>query len=280
MWRWRALGSAAVLAVAATAAAQLNRGEPKEFEGVRVEQKLNAPLPLDCQFVDDRGAVVRLGDYFGKGKPVVLTLNYYGCPMLCGLQLNGLVEALKKMELIPGRDFELLTISFDPLEQPRLAAAKKANYIRALGKPAAARGWHFLTGRKDQIRKLTEAVGFYYRWDEASQEWKHRATTIICTPEGRISRYLGGVAFEPKTLRLSLVEASDGKVGSLWDQVFLTCFHFSIQDGKYTANVLAIMRLGGTLTLLMLGTTILVLWRRELRRRRRLTSAGQAPATG
>ncbi len=279
MWPVRSLWCVAALAAVSTAAAQLNRGEPKEFQGVRVVQKLQAQVPLDCQFVDDRGAVVRLGDYFHKGKPVVLTLNYYGCPMLCGLQLNGLVDALKKMELTPGKDFELVTISFDPLEQPRLAKAKKANYIRALGKPAAANGWHFLTGQKDQIHRLTEAVGFYYRWDEKLQQWKHKATTIICTPEGRISRYLGGVAFDPKTLRLSLVEASNGKIGSLWDQVFLTCCQFSVQDGKYTANVMAIMRLGGTLTLLILGTTILVLWRREVRRRRR-EAARQAPVAG
>ncbi len=278
MWCVRGLSAVAALAVVAGAAAQLNRGEPEEFKGVRVEQKLQTRLPLDCRFVDDRGVPVKLSDYFGKGKPVVLTLNYYGCPMLCGLQLNGLVDVLKKMRLTPGKDFELVTLSFDPLEKPRLARAKKANYIRALGKPGAASGWHFLTGSKDQIRRLTEAVGFYYRWDEKLGEWKHKATTIICTPDGRISRYLGGVAFHPKTLRLSLVEASDGKIGSLWDQAFLTCFHFSVQDGKYTANVMAIMRLGGTLTLLMLGVTILVLWRREVRRRRRLAAAGQAPA--
>lgn len=268
MLRTMACWLAALPLLAGDALAQVNLGTPPELEGIDIVQKLDAHLPLDAEFQDDQGRLVQLGSYFDGKKPVILTLNYYKCPMLCGLLLNGLLDALKGLSWTPGQEFTVVTLSFDPLENNTgLAKAKKQTYLLDYGRPEAARGWHFLTGRKEQIQRLTQAVGFPYRWNEQRGEWAHPSALIICTPDGRVARYLGGISFEPKTLRLSLVEAADGKVGSLWDQVFLTCFHYVSDVGKYTADVIAIMRLGGLVTMVALGLMVTVLWRRESRRR-------------
>ncbi len=243
------------------------------MEGVGVTQKLNATLPQDLRFVDDTGVGVTLRHYFQNGRrPVILTLNYYKCPLLCGLMLNGLLDALKQINLEPGRDFEVVTISFDPLEDWDLARAKKASYVREYGRSSAAAGWHFLVGERDAIRALTDAVGFSYKWNAETEQWMHPATLILCMPDGRVSRYLGGVMFDPRTLRLSLVEASQGHVGTLFDQVFLTCFHYVDDHGKYSANVRNLMRIGGLLTVLILAATI-VSMRSSERRRRSLAAA-------
>ncbi len=264
-----AAGAALVIALGwSIAAAQLNRGTPEVLEDVRIDEQLGAALPLDAEFVDDEGKVVRLGDYFDGTHPVVLTLNYYRCPMLCGLLLNGMLEALKPISLEPGEDYQIVTISFDPLEGPELAKAKKRNYVNAYGRSAARRGWHFLTGQRDAIKAVTQATGFHYKWNEENQQWAHAAALIICTPEGKISRYLPGVVFEPQTVRLSLIEASDGRIGTLVDQVFLTCFQYHSIDGAYSASAIGLMRLGGAATLLVLVVVLLLLWRREAVRRR------------
>ncbi|MFQ5807771.1 MAG: SCO family protein [Phycisphaerae bacterium] len=275
--RFRALVSLLLLTVGAAtvpARAQINRGTPEQLQDVSITEQLDAQIPLDLQFADEDGRAVRLRDYFTGERPVILTLNYYRCPMLCGLILNGMVAGLKPISLDPGEDFEIVTVSFDPLEGSPLAQAKKRNYVNEYGRSSAAQGWHFLTGQRDEIKALTGAVGFHYRWVEERQQWAHPAALIICTPDGRVSRYLGGVLFEPQTMRLSLVEASEGKIGSLFDQVFLGCFHYVSDDGKYTASALGIMRLGGGLTLVILATTILVLWRRDANRRRQRTTSG------
>ncbi len=247
---------------------------PPELEGITVVQKLDAQLPLETVFTDSTGRQVRLGDLFEEGRPVILTMNYYRCPMLCGLLLNGMVDALKEIDLDPGRDFTLVTVSFDPLEKPSIAKPKKKNYVTEYGHPNAAAGWHFLTGSPESIRALASATGFRFRWNEARQEWAHPSTLILCTPEGRISRYLGGVFFEPKVLRLSLIEASDGKIGTLFDQVFLSCFQWHPEKG-YTAQMMTIMRLGGGLTVAGLAITILILRQFESWRRRQ--SHGDTP---
>lgn len=261
-----ALGFALVMAPAALS--QINR-EAEELKGIDVDQKLDAHLPLDAEFLDDHGRLVKLGDYFDGKKPVILTLVYYKCPMLCGLLLNGLVDSLKEVAWTPGDEFRVVTLSFDPLEHNTdLARLKKQNLLLEYGRPQAEKGWSFLTGRKEQITSVAEAVGFHYRWNRDREEWAHPSTLILCTPDGRVARYLGGVMYEPDVLRLSLVEASRGKIGSLWDKVFLTCFHYESGEGKYTPDVLAIMKVGGAATVLALGTLVFGLMRWESRRRR------------
>lgn len=276
----------ALLAPALPAAGQVGRaapGElpqaalpetPPELEGITVQQKLGATLPLDAVFTDSTGKQVKLGDLFEKGKPVILTMNYYRCPMLCGLLLNGMVDALKEIDLDPGKDFTLITVSFDPLEKPSIAKPKKKNYVTAYGHPNAAAGWHFLTGSPESIKALAGATGFRFRWNEDRQEWAHPSTLILCTPEGRISRYLGGVMFDATVLRLSLVETSEGQIGTLFDQVFLSCFQWHPEKG-YTAQMMTIMRLGGGLTVAGLAITVLILRQFESWRRRQ--SHGNTP---
>lgn len=255
------------------APAQINRGLPEELQGVGVDEKLDELLPLELWFQDSDGKSVQLQQLFGGRRPVILTFNYFRCPMLCTLQLNGLVDALREIDLDPGEDFEILSISFDPLESPPLAASKKKTYMEQYARPGAARGWRFMTGKSDAIRTLTAATGFHYKWNEQAGEWAHKATLIVCTPDGRISRYMGGVMFDPPTLRMSLVEASQGKIGTIFDAVFLSCFHYISKDGRYTASVMGIMRLGGVLTMVALGGVLLFFWRFDARRRRQAAAA-------
>jgi len=264
-----------LIALAAVANAQLNRGMPKEIEGIdQVVQNLGAKLPLEARFTDDQGREVTLGSYFTGEKPVLITLNYFACASLCDYQLTGLLDALKEMSFVPGNEFEIVTISFDPLEGREIARDKKQTYINEYGKSAAAKGWHFLTGRKEDILSVTSAIGFPFRWDEERKEWAHPACAVACSPDGRIMRYFGSIAFDPKVLRMSLVEASDGKVGTIWDQVFLICFHYVSSDGKYTPAVMGIMKVTSGLFVVLVGITLGVLWRLDLRRRRQLTDRG------
>lgn len=278
-WRFLAVGVTA-LVLPLVASAQLNRGTPPELEGIDVTQNLGAQLPLHLKFVDDTGRDVRLGDYFDGKHPVLLTFNYYRCPMLCSLQLNGLVAAMYDMKWTAGQEFRVVTVGFDWLEGPDLARAKKANYIGALARPGAAAGWHFLTGQREPVRTLTDLVGFHFRWNEARQEWAHSSVLIVCSPTGVVSRYFGGLDFDPGVLRLSMVEASEGKVGSLWDRVFLTCFHYIPSDGKYVPFVMGIMRVAGAATVLLIVALLTGLMVMERRRRRRALSRGfNLPAT-
>ncbi|MCG3195843.1 MAG: SCO family protein [Candidatus Omnitrophica bacterium] len=239
---------------------------PAQLEGVTITEHLNAKIPLELEFKDENGKTIRLGDYFKPGRPVLLTLNYYGCPMLCGLQLNGLLDAMRELDWLPGKEFEVVTVSFDPGETPILAKNKKQNYIREYGRPEAAPGWHFLTGREKEIRALTEAVGFGYRYDEENDEYQHAAALFILTPQGVLSRYLYGVMYEPGTLRLSLVEAGQGKIGSAMDQIILFCFHYDAAEGRYAFAALNVMRVTALLTALILAAVMLKFWRRELAR--------------
>ncbi len=237
---------------------------PPELEGVGIDERLDAQVPLDLEFVDHTGKAVRLRDYFDGQRPVILTLNYYKCPMLCGLMLNGLLDALRALDWTAGEQFQVLTVSFDPLETHQLAAIKRQNYLTGYERPAAARGWHFLTGRKPSIDRLLDATGYRIRWSEPRQEWMHLAAVILCTPDGRVSRYLYGVLFEPRTFRLSLVEASEGKIGSTMDRILLFCFHY--EGGEYALAAMNVARAGGLLTLLAVGALLGALWRRERRR--------------
>ena len=240
---------------------------PKQLARVGVDEKLDAALPLQLLFKDDAGRDVTLGSYFRPGHPVVLTLNYYRCPMLCTLELNGLVEGMKGLAWTPGDEFTVVTVSFDPRETPTLAHAKKQSYVEDLGRPSAEAGWHFLTGSPASIETLTKAVGFSYEYDKETDQYGHAAVVMLATPEGRVARYLYGVRFEPETLKLGLLEASKGKIGSTWERFIMYCYHYDADQGRYALAALSIMRAGGALTVLVLGFVVGGFW---LRGRRRL----------
>ena len=235
---------------------------PPHLQNVGIEQKLDAQVPANLAFTDDTGRPVHLGDYYGK-KPIILNLVYYNCTMLCGEALAGLTGALKMVKFDVGNEFQVVTVSFNPKETPQIAAEKKQDYIKRYGRPGGAAGWHFLTGPPESINALTQAVGFQYQYDEKLNQYAHATAIMILTPQGRISRYFYGVDFPPKDLRLGLVEASSGKIGNLTDQVLLYCYHYDPATGKYGAVVNNILRLGAVITIILLGGSLLVLFRLE-----------------
>ena len=239
-----------------------------DLKGVSVSEHLGNPVPLDLSFVDETGNPVQLRQYFTGHKPVVLQLGYYGCPMLCSLMSHGLVDAFKTAGLTPGADYEIVFISIDPAETPSLATRKKEAYTSEFGRDGAA-GWHFLTGREEAIKTVAQAVGFNYQWVPSARQFAHPAVMTLCMPDGRISRYLYGVKFDPQTVRLSLVEASDGKIGNAVDQLFLTCFQYDGKQGRYAMAALTIMRAGGVLTMIIVGVVLVRMFRREARQRQR-----------
>ncbi len=242
---------------------------PRSLEGVGFDQRLDQPVPLDAEFRDETGQPIRLGDCFND-RPVILVLAYYRCPMLCTEVLNGLVRALLDVPLEMGKDFNVVTVSFDPRETPELAAAKKKSYLERYGRPGAEAGWHFLTGEQDAITRLTEAVGFHYRYDAKDDQFAHASGILILTPRGRIARYFYDIRYSPRDLRLGLVEASDNKIGTPVDQVLLYCFHYDPAEGKYGATVMNFVRLGGVLTVLGIGGLVIVLRRQGRRSARAL----------
>ncbi len=238
---------------------------PEAFKGVGVDEQGGSMLPLDLAFRDEAGRPVRLGQYFDGEKPVLLNLVYHNCPMLCNLVLDGLTASLKDMSWTPGEEFEVITVSFSHLEGPDLAARQKALYLERLGKPRAAAGWHFLTGSQADIAALAAAVGFQFRWVEAQQEYAHPATLIFLSGNGKISRYLYGLEYPARHVRSALVEASEGKVGSAIDQVVLYCFQYDPNANSYVPHAINIMKLGGLLTMTLVGAMLLLFWRRESR---------------
>ena len=239
---------------------------PPGLQGVGIDQHLNEQVPLKLVFRDEQGKTVKLGDYFHDGRPVVLNLVYYECPMLCTEVLNGLTAALKVVGFEPGKQFEIVTVSIDPRETPELAANKKQMYLKRLGNPGAAGGWHFLTGEESQIAALADAVGWHYRYDPKLDQFAHAAGILLITPEGRISQYYYGVEYSAKDMRLGIIEASKNKIGSLADQVLLYCYHYDPRTGHYGAIVTNIVRLGGVITVIVLGSVIILLFRSEIRR--------------
>lgn len=239
---------------------------PPQLRDVGIDQRLNAQVPLDLVFRDESGAPVALKTYFGR-RPVVLSLVYYECPMLCTMVLNGLLKSLRAIQLEAGRDFEVVTVSFDPSETPELAAAKKQTYVERYGRPAGKSGWHFLTGDNEAIRKLTQAVGFRYKYDPETNQFAHASAIMVLTAEGRVARYLYGIEYAPRDLRLALVEASAGKIGTPVDQVLLYCFHYNPATGKYSLLIMNILRAAGAATVLALGLFMLVMLRRDRRRK-------------
>jgi protein SCO1/2 len=235
---------------------------------VGFDQRLDESLPLDASFRDERGTEVRLGEYFGR-RPVILALVYYECPMLCTLVLNGLTSALNVLRFDVGKEFEVVTISIDPRDTPTLAARKKATYLDRYARAGAEAGWHFLTGEQASIKRVAEAIGFRYAFDPEQQQFAHAAGVVVLTPQGRIARYYYGVEYPPRDLRLGLVEAGEGRIGSPIDQLLLYCYHYDPHTGRYGATVMNLLRLGGAVTLLALGGFVgLMVWRESRRRHR------------
>lgn len=239
-----------------------------ELEGVSITEHLDSTLPLELEFVDETGAPHKLGDFFHRERPVIVNLVYYNCPMLCNLLLDGFVAGLRGVDWTPGKEFEIVTVSIDPRDNAAAASKKRDHQIESLGRPEARDGWHFLTGSQENITALAKAIGFNYRFDETSREYMHAAAIYVATPEGRLSRYLYGVQFQPATLRLSLVEASRGKIGSPMDQILLYCFAYDHTAGRYGPVAFKIMRLGAALCAGILGVYLGASWIAGSRRRR------------
>ena len=233
---------------------------PPGLQNVGIEQHLDEQIPADLSFRDETGKPVRLGDYFGK-KPMILNLVYYNCPMLCGEVLSGLEGALRVLKFDVGKEFDVLTVSFDPRETPDMATRKKAEFLKRYGRAGAAEGWHFLTGPQESIDALTKAAGFQYQYDPKTGQFAHATAIMILTPEGKIAQYYYGVDYAPKDLRLGLIQASENKIGTLADQVLLYCYHYDPTTGKYGAIISRVLKLAGIVTLLGLGILMTVLIR-------------------
>jgi protein SCO1/2 len=233
---------------------------PPGLKNVGIEQHLNDQIPPGLIFRDEAGKSVRLGDYFGK-KPMILNLVYYQCPMLCGEVLSGLESTLRVLKFDVGKEFDVLTVSFDPKETPEMAAAKKAEFLKRYGRAGAADGWHFLTGPPASVDALTKAAGFDYEYDPKTGQFAHATAIMVLTPEGRIAQYYYGVEFAPKDLRLGLVQASQGKIGSIVDEVLLYCYHYNPDTGKYGAIISRILKIAAGATIFVLGTFLIVLFR-------------------
>jgi protein SCO1/2 len=251
----------AVLAAAAPVRAQLPSHEtPRELEGVGIDEKLGQKIDLSLQFVGEDGYPHALSEYFASGKPVILNLVYYSCPMLCTLVLNGQTEALRQIPQTAGKDFEIVTVSIDPTENYRLAQSKRALYLESYER--TKQGWHFLADYQGNVARLAGQVGFRYRWDDRSKQYAHAAAIMVLSPDGMVSRYLYGVRFKPFDLRLALAEAASGKTG-LSDKILLYCFHYDPAARSYTLVAMNIMRAGGALAVLVLGVMLFRFWRRE-----------------
>jgi protein SCO1/2 len=233
---------------------------PPGLKNVGIEQHLDEQIPPDLNFRDEIGKPVRLGDYFGK-KPVILNLVYYQCPMLCGEVLSGLESALRVLKFDVGKEFDVLTVSFDPRETPDMATKKKAEFLKRYGRPGADAGWHFLTGPQESIDALTKAAGFQYQYDPKTGQFAHATAIAILTPEGKIAQYYYGVEYAPKDLRLGLIQASENKIGTLADQVLLYCYHYDPTTGKYGAIIARVLQLSGLATVLALGILMTALMR-------------------
>ena len=239
---------------------------------IAFDQKLGAQLPLDLPFTDETGKAVRLGEYFGQ-KPVLMLITYFNCTMLCPLLLDGLVRALRPISFDIGQQFTVLTVSINPRETPAIAASRKELYVQRYGRPGADRGWHFLTGTADAIAGLTQPIGFRFVYDKKTDEYAHASGIVIFTPEGKAARYLYGVEFSPRDMRLALIEAASGTIGNPVDQIMLYCFHYDPLTGKYGVVIMNVLRLAGSATVAVLGTFMFVMFRRD---RRKSAPSGEA----
>jgi protein SCO1/2 len=239
--------------------------QPSIFDQVGLDPKLNNQLPLDTKFKDENGREVTLADYFHRGRPVVLALVYYDCPMLCDQVLNGMTSALEVLNFNAGKEFDVVAISFDPRETPELAAAKRKTFLDRYKRPGAEKGWHFLTGEKPAIDAVTQAVGFRYAWDEKTRQFAHASALTLLTPNGKVAQYYYGIEYSPKDMRLGMIEASNEKIGNLTDQILLYCYHYDPTTGKYGATILNVVRAGAVLTMALLAGFIFISVKKERR---------------
>jgi len=242
-----------------------SNGMPDALKKVGIEQKLGEQLPLDTVLKDENGNAVKLGNYFNQGRPVILALVYYECPMLCNEVLNGLTGSLKGMSLVAGKDFDVVAVSFDAREndKPDLAKNKKASYMERYGHPGTENGWHFLTGTQDSIDAVTKAAGFNYYWDDKTSQFAHAGGIMVTTPEGKMSKYLYGIDYAPKDLKFGIMDSAQDKIGTLADQLLLYCYHYDPASGKYGFAILRAIRVAGVFTVLGLGAMLFVFWRRN-----------------
>lgn len=268
-----ALLLAGALAFAAPAAGQTADTRPPELRDVGIDQRLNEQVPLDLTFRNEAGETVTLGSLL-RGKPVILSLVYYECPMLCTLVLNGMLSTLRALPFTAGEEFDIITVSFDPTDTPALAAQKKATYLEEYRRPGAEGGWHFLTGDEANIKRLADAVGFRYTYLPDKQEFAHAAGIMVLTPRGILARYFYGVEYAPRDVKFGLMEAAENRIGTPVDQLMLFCFRYDPSTGRYTNLVLNAVRLGGVLTVLAFAVFALRSWRRERDAR---TAAGTQP---
>jgi protein SCO1 len=260
------------LGIGSPAGAQETRG--RVVSDVGFDQKLGVQLPLGLSFRDESGRDVRLGDLFGR-RPVILVPVYYGCPMLCNQLLNGLTRSLKPVSLDPGRDFDLVAFSIDPLETPELAGQKKAGYLERYDRAGTDSGWHFLTGTTESIAALTQAIGFRYTYNPSTKLYAHAAGVVIVTPDAKLARYFYGIDFPPKELQTELVRARAGKIGTPISRLLLLCYDYDAATGKYTLSILRLIRALGTATAVALGGYVFVMFRREGKQRRMKSSWDQ-----
>jgi protein SCO1 len=233
---------------------------PPGLKNVGIQQNLNGQIPPDLAFRDETGKSVHLSEYFGR-KPLILSLVYYRCPMLCGEVLSGLSSALKVLKFNVGDEFDVLTVSFDPKDTAEVGAAKKAEYMERYQRPGAANGWHFLTGSQESIDALTKAAGFQYQYDPKTGQFAHSTAIMILTPQGKIAQYYYGVEYAPKDLRMGLIQASQNKIGTVVDQILLYCYHYDPMTGKYGAVISRILQLSALVTVLLLGLFMTLLIR-------------------
>jgi protein SCO1 len=238
---------------------------PAELVGIGIKEKLGQKIDFNLSFTDEYGKTVKLGDFFKDNKPVILSPVYYSCPSLCNFHLNGLIDALKEMDWIAGNQFKVVAVSFDAKETSEVALKKKNNYMKVYDKPGSDTGWSFLTGAQAEIAAITESVGFSFKWNEKENEWAHASAAIVISPDGTISRYLPGIMFATKDVKLALVEAGKGHVGTFVDQLILYCFQYNPHQSKYTLYVLNIMKLGGAAMILFLIVWMTPNWLRARR---------------
>jgi len=264
----------ALLAAAGPAHGQAVREAEGELARIDVEEHLGEKIPLDVTFTDDLGREVQLGEYFGRGKPVLLTLGYYECPMLCNLVFNGISKGVSQLDWTPGEEFQMITVGIDPAETAELAHAKKINYLNDLDSATGESGWVFHVGSEDQTKALADALGFRYFYDEERDEYAHPAVAFVISEDGTISRYLYGIEFSKQDLKLSLLEASEGKIGNSFDRLILYCFHYDPDAGSYVVFAGNVMRLGGAVVLASVILLIVFLRLNERRRRSRHEAAG------
>ncbi len=253
--------AASLALLAMTNIAIAHEQTPRELEGIDVEEHLGQNIDLNLTFTDELGETVPLKSFF-NGKPIVLSLVYYGCPNLCNFLMNGLTDSLKKLDWTVGNEFDIVHVSIDPKEDSQLARDKRSNHLKAYGRNLPPGAWHYMVGKEDNIKRLADQVGFRFRYDEAEKQYAHAAVIVVVTPDGKIARYLYGIQFRPMDLKLALLEASQGKVGNLVEKFLLFCYHYDPQTKKYALFATRLMRGAGVITVFGIGLLVLNLWRK------------------